>query len=118
MAHTLSATWTDDCQGKKDYDGDILSISTRYWPGPAGGGTMAFDTGTGEVSTIPYGPKPSAKSSLILRYWHEKGYEDYETLIEREFEGDTFEDVKAQVEAWAQEQMDEAAGLLRRSFAV
>ena len=32
------AMWTDDCQGKKDYDGNMVSISTRYWPGPSGGG--------------------------------------------------------------------------------
>ena len=28
----LVARWTDDCQGKKDFDGRLLSYSTRYWP--------------------------------------------------------------------------------------
>lgn len=26
------AKWIDDCQGKKDFDCALLSISTRYWP--------------------------------------------------------------------------------------
>lgn len=25
------ATWTDDCQGKKNFDLDIVRLSTRYW---------------------------------------------------------------------------------------
>lgn len=36
----IDAKWTPDCQGKKDYDGQILSISTRYWP--SGGGFATF----------------------------------------------------------------------------
>lgn len=24
--------WTNDCQGKMDYDGEVVSINTRLWP--------------------------------------------------------------------------------------
>lgn len=27
-----AAAWTDDCQGKKDYDGRLIDISCRYYP--------------------------------------------------------------------------------------
>lgn len=26
------AAWTDDCQGKKNFDLNIVQLSTRYWP--------------------------------------------------------------------------------------
>ena len=32
----VSARWTNDCSGKKDFDGRIVDLSTRYWP--RGGG--------------------------------------------------------------------------------
>jgi len=37
--------WTNDCQGKKDFDGPIVTLSSRYWP--SGGGFSMLDTGTG-----------------------------------------------------------------------
>lgn len=24
--------WTSDCQGKQDFDFNVLTVSTRYWP--------------------------------------------------------------------------------------
>jgi hypothetical protein len=113
----LQAEWTDDCQGKKDYDGDILSISTRYWP--RGGGFFVLrNAGDGvafeENDARPY-IKPSATSSLMLTY-HKDGGGDYVDLTEQSFEGETFEEVAAQVEVWAQEQMDRAVRALRAEF--
>ncbi len=115
----LDARWTDDCQGKKDYDGDILSISTRYWP--RGGSALVFDSSHPELGLHkPDRPdiKPSAHSSLMLRYADADGDADDLKLIEKEFEAETQEEVQSQVEAWAQEQMDRAVAVLRKEFDV
>jgi len=117
----IDARWTDDCCGKKDYDGEILSISTRYWP--AGGGFLEINRGPDGVSV--HGPghrpdiKPRAHSSILLRYRvddeGERCVEDL-TLVEAEFEADTEDEVKRQVEVWAQEQMDRAVHCLQAEF--
>ena len=109
----LEISWTDDCQGKKDYDGDIVAVSTRYWPGPA----TVFDTahpGLG-LHEIP-GGKPSARCSIILSNGYPYHNSETEPLIEKEFEGDSFGAVAAQVELWAQEQMDRVEKALRAEF--
>ena len=108
----LNAEWTDDCCGKKDYDGDILSISTRYWP--AGGSGMFFDPAQPELGLRHFddGTRPSATSALILRGENE----DSETIVKKDFEGDTFAEVALQVQVWAQEQMDKAEAALRVAF--
>lgn len=114
----LDAQWRDDCQGKKDYDGEILSISSRYWP--RGGGMDIFDFDTPELglqgNDMRPEVKPSAHSSLMLRYKDSDGDGDDLTLAEAEFEAETQEEVQAQVEAWAQKQMDRAVALLRNEF--
>lgn len=113
----LNATWTSDCCGKQDYDAPILSISTRYWP--RGGGMMV-------VHNLPDQPikiemdserqeiKPSANSSLMINYAEDTGL-DF-VLAEKDFEGETEEEVKAQVEVWAQQQMDKAVAVLVKAF--
>jgi len=103
-----AASWTDDCQGKKDYDGPLLSISTRYWPGPEGGGAMTFDSRTGKVGSWPYGPTPSAHASILLRL------AGGEHLVWRDakFEALTTAEVKALVEAWVREQLAAVIELL------
>jgi hypothetical protein len=118
MTMKLSAEWTDDCQGKKDYDGQVLSISTRYWP--RGGGFHAFDSNHPErgLEGNEARPeiRPSATSSLVIWYLDEGGCEDTLNLARKEFEGDTLEEIKPQVEAWAQEQMDKAVAVLKSAF--
>lgn len=114
----LVAEWTDDCQGKKDYDGDILSISTRYWP--RGGGFHVFDRlrpelGMQDNETRPE-IKPSATSSLVIGFRDEDGCEDTFELASAEFEADTFEEIAPQVRDWAQTQMDRAVTVLRAEF--
>jgi hypothetical protein len=105
--------WEPDCQGKWDYDGRILSVDTRYWPGPDGGGAMTFDTSTGVFGSLPYGPKPSAKSSIILNAAKNgDDYPGYHTWREKEFEADTEAEVKAQVEAWVNEQFNDIVSIL------
>lgn len=113
----LRAKWTDDCQGKKDYDGDILSISTRYWP--ASGGFSVFDHSQPERGfhelTPPSDAKCSASSSLMLHY-DDDDADDYLVLTQKEFEGATFEEVKTEVEKWAQDQMSRASSILQAAF--
>jgi hypothetical protein len=108
------AAWSNDCQGKKDYDGRLLDISTRYWPGPAGGGTMTFNSANGEIETLPYGPRPSATSSILLRHGapDENGYGDYLVWRSADFEGETEADVKSKVEAWVAQQMADVISAL------
>jgi hypothetical protein len=113
----LAAKWTNDCGGKKDYDGDILSVSTRYWP-EDGGFWIGDEKGFRKNDILS---KPSAKCSLCFWDGSEGTREDtggaYSNLISADFEGDTFEEVAAKVEAWAQEQTDRAVAALRREFA-
>jgi hypothetical protein len=112
------AQWTNDCQGKKDFDGPILSLSTRYWPGPEGGGTIVIITppvGPVEISTVPYGARPSAHSAIHLRLGPQEPHDgggDYRVWREAEFSGDTEAEVMAQVEAWGSEQMRQIVNLL------
>lgn len=104
--------WTDDCCGKKDYDGEIVSISTRYWP--RGGGAMVFDSAKPQDGLKGYddGRKPRADSCLLLRI---DGYNDI-ILDEKVFEGESFEDVAAQVESWVKEKRDEIESILKSHF--
>lgn len=115
MSIRLDAEWTDDCGGKKDYDGDILSISTRYWP--RGGGFIAIKHTPGGVvmegNEARQEIRPSAKSSLVI--WRKGG--SHITLAEREFEADSLDGFKEELEKWAQEQMDKVVNLLRGGFA-
>lgn len=78
-----AAVWTPDCQGKQDFDGPILSISTRYWP--AG-----------------YGPTPSANVALMVDLPDGEQLE----IKSQDFAADTETEVKALVEAWAQATME------------
>ena len=103
--------WTDDCQGKKDYDGDIVCISTRFWPGPL----TVFDSAHPEkgLHEIP-GGEPSAVCHVLLR----DGAPDGESLelIGKEFEGATFEAVASKVERWSQKQMHRVVKAMMAEF--
>lgn len=113
----LAANWTNDCQGKKDFDGSIVRISTRYWP--RGGGVSIWDGRdfrTNSDQTI----RPSATAAIVLCHGEPREgspYGDYTDLAEREFSGDTFEEVAQQVEVWGQEQFDKIRNLLASAFA-
>lgn len=114
----LRARWTDDCQGKKDYDGPVVSISTRYWP--RGGSVLVFDRSRPELGLHKLerpDVKPSAHSSLVIDFADSDGDADYLKLVEKEFEAETQEEVQALVETWAQGQMDRAVAVLRQEFA-
>lgn len=76
--------WEDDCQGKADYDGPLLSVSSRYWP-------------------AKFGHRHSAHSALVLHHGKpdDQGWKGERKIIcEREFTGSSKEDVQQQVEEW------------------
>jgi hypothetical protein len=114
----IPATWTDDCQGKKDFDGQLVSLSTRYWP-RGGGFWMLYrdasgvvDLGTNSRTDI----KPSATAAIHLDYFDADGDPDYRTLAVEKFECETETDVKAQVEAWATKQYARVVAAMLREF--
>lgn len=100
----LDAEWTPDCSGKQDYDADLVSLSTRYWP--RGGGFLMFSGGEFQGNESRPEIKPSAKSSILVmgKEW-----------VSADFEGETESEVKAQVEAWAAAQWDRIRAALAGS---
>jgi len=94
----VPATWENDCQGKKDYDAELVSLSTRYWP--KGGGFSAIIDGKWEENENRPHIKPSAKSAILLKLPDD----EYVEVVAKEFEGESFEEIKKQVEQWAEEQ--------------
>jgi len=111
-----SAKWTDDCQRKKDYDGEILTISTRYWPRGGGMGIITHNkNGVISIETNSNQDiKPSATSTICLNY----GDDDYLDLITEDFEAETETEVKNQVEKWVQEQFNSILELLKTKYKI
>lgn len=97
------AAWTTDCGGKQDYDGEIISISTRYWPA-----NRSSDN------------RPSAHAAIHLKlgpvsvHWPGPYLADGEYRVWREqhFAASTEAEVKHQVEAWVHTQVQEIVALL------
>lgn len=106
-----AAEWTNDCCGKKDYDGKIVVVSTRYWP--KGGSTMVFDSGHPELGLRAYddGSPASAHSSILL-----VGSGEELVLTEVQKTGAGFNEVSLAVEEWVQEQMNRIESALRMEF--
>jgi hypothetical protein len=77
--------WSPDCSGKQDYDGNILSVTTRYWP--AGGGYHIFDTSRAAEGLRPSndGSPPSAKASIIIQHHRDGDGENYVVLAKQDF---------------------------------
>lgn len=93
------AKWKMDCQGKQDFDAELVSLSTRYWP--RGGGFDVFDATyrIWERNTDRSYIKPAAQAAILLRT-----ADGYLVFTEQDFEADTEAEVKVLVEAWADEQ--------------
>lgn len=72
-------SWTMDCQGKQDMDGDIVRLSVRYYPG-----------------NYREDGRPSTIASITV------GIDD---LMEAEFDAPTEAEVKALTEDWAKQQI-------------
>lgn len=89
----INAKWEMNCQGKQDYDANVLAIWSRSYPerdwSVVGGGIT----------------KPSAVAGLYLIH-SEDGENDYTTILKEKFEGETEAEVQVQVEQWAQKVMD------------
>lgn len=109
--YALAACWVDDETGIKHYDGDILFITTRFLPR----NSIEYNNYIKQSIKRPIRIKqlkPSATSSLILRYDSHLFIE----LITENFTGNNEEEVKQAVEAWSQRQMDQVIDLLRTRF--
>lgn len=104
----LAAEWTHDCQGKQDYDAPIVRLSTRYWPRGGGFHILDRERGTWEGNEARQEIRPSAKATIMLQD---------EDLGSAEFEGETEPEVKAQVEAWAQQQFERIETAIRALYA-
>lgn len=96
--------WTNDCQGKKDYDGNLIQISTRYWPPAGKGGGMLTVDGRIMDGALLYHSKgwASAKSKIVLRHGGTLDCGEWPRIVlaSKAFEAMTEEEVKTQVEAW------------------
>lgn len=100
---TPHAAWTPDCGGKQDYDGEIISVSTRYWPA-----SKSSDN------------RPSAHAAIHLNtgpvtvHWPGPRYDggNYRVWREHHFTASTETRVKEMVEAWVTTQLHEIVALL------
>lgn len=106
MSAELQAEWQLDCQGKQDYDANLVRLSTRYWP-RGGGYAELTDNGRWlENKSRPSIP-PSATATIYLQD---------DPLTTASFEGATEAEVKAKVEAWAREQFAKVVGAMSAAF--
>lgn len=101
------AVWTDDCQGKKDYDGGFLRISSRFWPGEQdhGEGMMVTEYTPGKGVSI--GSYKLQQASAVAAIIMVLPADDTLTLREAKFTGANFKEVSADVEAWVQSNVDD-----------
>ena len=97
-----AARWTPDCQGKQNFDGPIVEVSTRYWP--PGGGFSLFDATTGKWDDDEDRPEvlPEAKCSIVIRDEADRD----RVLTSKKFTAATEHEVKRKVETWVQQQFD------------
>ncbi len=104
----LDANWTDDCQGKKNYDGQIISIQSRFWP--------TIDLTNPDVRRI----LPSAKAAICIHFKSKQKSgemtENQIILIEREFEDQSEEVVKEQVEVFCEYEFMKIANILSKFY--
>lgn len=111
----VPAEWTDDCGGKKDFDGELVTLSTRYWP--RGGGFFVL-TPDREWQGNEARPqiKLSARATIYLGSTRNEFYEEAVELADAKFEGETQAEVQRAVEVWAAEQFARIGTALRREF--
>jgi hypothetical protein len=107
---TVAAAWIPDCNGKANYDAQIVRLDTRYWPPwkshnnrASAKATIYLEAGKVELDPIPkYGFQLDSKAVA---------------LAEKRFEEDTEGEVKAAVEAWALVQVERVWAAVIREFA-
>ena len=103
--------WKLDCMGKQDYDFDLVALSCRYYP--SGGGFIAIRNDALEDNEARQKIRPSAIASICIG---DLSNGPYETVSNVEFSGDTEEEVKAKVEAWAKEMIARVDSAIRKEF--
>ena len=111
---TLPAKWTPDCQGKWDFDGDIVCLTTRYWP--RGGGCHTFSVGAWAGNESRPTIKPHAHAEIVFHTEYDVASRIGETLIEARFEGEDETEVKSMVERWAEAQYHRVIEVLKSEF--
>ena len=103
--------WKPDCQGKWDYDCDLVSLSCRYWP--RGGGFHVLYNGKFEGNEARPEINPSATASICIG---DLANGPYETLAQAYFDGATEQMVKAKVEEWAAKMIARVDNAIRNEF--
>jgi hypothetical protein len=90
----LRAEWENDCQGKRDFDCEIIGLSSRTYP--RGGGFTAYGPG-GVIERDEDRPhiKPSGVAHIAV---------DGACVLTKNFEAETSKEVESQIEQWAKEQ--------------
>jgi hypothetical protein len=101
-------TWTPDCQGKEDFDGAMVFLSTRIYP--RGGSSDIWEIRDGVVvdhsktdDPRRQGIKPSGYAHIVV----------FGVNYERSFEAETTEQLKKDIEAWYSQYIERAQNLLR-----
>jgi hypothetical protein len=102
--------WKLDCQGKQDFDDNLVFLSCRYYP--RGGGFSTFTASPGGPVDWKHNEdrpeiKPTAYAGVYLRGM---------VLAELTVEGETEAEVKEQVERWARVQIESIYDLLLVAF--
>ena len=105
----MTIKWTPDCQGKWDYDGPLVSVSTRYWPRGGGFHVVSPEHGWQSSAEIMPHVKPSATSHILLG-----DGDDAVDLATADFEGDTESEVKEAVERWVASQFEQIRAALSK----
>lgn len=82
--------WRHDCQGKQDYDGRLVEVSTRYWP-------PNYDAAR----------RHTAHSSILL---------GGVAVVDEQFAGETIGECKRQVEQWVARQIQTVETALAAAF--
>ena len=100
---SLDAEWKDDCQGKKDFDGNILLLSTRFYS---------------ESYHLRWPAKRKMASAASGLYFAAKINDESEwiTLYKKEFEGATDSEVKKAVEDWTKSVFQEISQVVIDHF--
>lgn len=101
----LQAQWEPDCQGKQDFDADLVRLSSRFYP--QGGGFSELNAGRWLENKDRPAIPPSAVATISLQ--------DRE-LTSASFEGHTEAEVKAKLESWAREQFSKVASAMSAAF--
>ena len=77
----LQAEWVPDCQGKQDFDADLVHLSSRFYP--QGGGFLEINVGGWLANSNRPGVLPSAVATIYLqdRQLASASFEDRKSVV-------------------------------------